>query len=167
MKVDISNLTVGNSLPISFSTDFLSPSNYNFSVDNISVNVFGDMVKQGDIFVLRAECTSVLYYDCGTCLTPVSCNISFSVDETFTSSEIDGEKDQWQFIGKIIDIKEAIYMNLIMNIPMKLVCVDDCKGLCFKCGKNLNEGDCSCDRVPKDPRFEVLYSLFNDEEEIK
>lgn len=165
MKVDISNLIVGNSLPISFSTDFLAPSDYDFSVDNISLNVFGNIVKQDDTFILQAECKTVLYFECANCLKPIVYNLSFSVDEIFKNTEIN--EDQFQFIGKIIDIKEAVYVNLIMNIPMKLVCADDCKGLCFKCGKNLNEGECNCDRVPKDPRFEAFYSLFNNEEEIK
>ena len=49
---------------------------------------------------------------------------------------------------------------------MKVLCREDCKGLCPVCGKDLNDGDCGCDRTERDPRFESLRALFNDDEEV-
>lgn len=49
---------------------------------------------------------------------------------------------------------------------MKVVCREDCKGLCPVCGKDLNKGDCDCDTTYRDPRFESLRALFNDDEEV-
>ena len=49
---------------------------------------------------------------------------------------------------------------------MRVECREDCKGLCPICGKDLNDGDCGCDRTIRDPRFESLRALFNDDEEV-
>jgi uncharacterized protein len=165
MQVDITNLIVGDSFPISFSTDLFIPSDYNLTVNSVSVNINGNLTKQGSFFILDALLESVLYFSCDTCLSPVTYELSVPMNERFGNSADDNDDiDIWQFIGKVIDLDEAIYTNLLLNIPMKVVCSNDCKGLCFKCGHNLNEGDCTCDKTHRDPRFESLYSLFNDEE---
>ncbi|MHB1687369.1 MAG: YceD family protein [Ignavibacteriaceae bacterium] len=49
----------------------------------------------------------------------------------------------------------------LLSIPMKKLCKDDCKGLCFKCGKNLNEGDCDCEKSEIDDRWLPLKDLKN------
>ncbi|MBO4432092.1 MAG: DUF177 domain-containing protein [Clostridia bacterium] len=61
-----------------------------------------------------------------------------------------------------LEVDELVYTEVVLNLPSKHLCKEDCKGLCYKCGKNLNEGDCGCDLTEPDPRFEKLRELLND-----
>jgi len=79
-------------------------------------------------------------------------------------NEINSEKEFWDFSDKTIDLKPAVVADILLNMPMRAVCSDDCKGLCPKCGHNLNEGECGCDREYRNPQFEKLMTLFNDKE---
>jgi uncharacterized protein len=58
-----------------------------------------------------------------------------------------------------IEIKDIVEEQLWLNIPIKPLCHDGCKGLCSICGKDLNLGECGCDRRQSDPRFAVLHSF--------
>jgi uncharacterized protein len=63
--------------------------------------------------------------------------------------------------SKEIDITKAIQDIFIISRPIKLVCREDCKGLCARCGTNLNKKQCTCDTDEIDPRLEKLKSLLN------
>lgn len=60
-----------------------------------------------------------------------------------------------------LDLDELVREDILLDLPTKYLCKEDCKGLCPKCGKDLNEGDCGCDRREVDPRLEILKSLLN------
>ena len=60
-----------------------------------------------------------------------------------------------------LEVDELVYTEVILNLPSKHLCKADCKGLCFKCGKNLNEGDCGCKSDEPDPRFAKLRELLD------
>ena len=60
-----------------------------------------------------------------------------------------------------LEVDELVYTEVVLNLPSKHLCKEDCKGLCYKCGKNLNEGDCDCENSEPDPRFEKLRELLN------
>ena len=59
-----------------------------------------------------------------------------------------------------------VYNEILMRFPMKTLCREDCKGLCLKCGKNLNEGECGCDRASLDPRMSAIRDIFNNFKEV-
>ncbi len=60
-----------------------------------------------------------------------------------------------------LDLDELLYSEVIVNLPMKHLCKEDCKGICPKCGKNLNEGKCGCPEKEIDPRLSALAELLN------
>lgn len=62
--------------------------------------------------------------------------------------------------GSNADLDEIIRTVFILNMDTKFLCKDDCKGLCFRCGKNLNLGSCGC-KKEMDPRFAALQQLLN------
>ena len=55
-----------------------------------------------------------------------------------------------------------IWETLITALPAALVCSPDCKGLCPQCGANLNKGPCGCRKDTKDPRFDILRKMLDD-----
>jgi len=58
------------------------------------------------------------------------------------------------------NLEEFLYSETIVSLPMKHLCSEDCKGICSKCGKNLNEGKCDCPDREIDPRLAVLADLL-------
>jgi uncharacterized protein len=59
----------------------------------------------------------------------------------------------------ILDLSEAIRQNALLAIPMKPLCREECAGLCQTCGKDLNEGQCDCNKAEMDPRWSKLANL--------
>lgn len=106
---------------------------------------------------------------CGRCLEPFTLSIPLSLEEQFYPTidvvtgialpEIENELvfpiDQ----NHQLDLSEAIRQNLLLALPMQPICKEDCAGLCPQCGKNLNEGPCSCE-PPIDERLSVLGDLL-------
>lgn len=101
---------------------------------------------------------------CGRCL-----NLYESKKETVlngklvgeTNVENEGEEENLiYYTDNKLDLTEDIIDTIILNLPMKPLCSNDCKGLCQKCGINLNEEQCNCELEYVDPRFEKLKELF-------
>jgi len=63
----------------------------------------------------------------------------------------------------LVDLTEAIRQHVLLDIPMVTLCKEDCAGLCSQCGKELNEGPCTC-QPEVDARLSVLQSLLQDQE---
>ena len=69
-------------------------------------------------------------------------------------------------IGFNLDIDRLIYGEILVNWPMKVLCRDDCKGICKVCGMNLNKGECNCQRTELDPRMAAIQDVFNKFKEV-
>ena len=64
------------------------------------------------------------------------------------------------FDGDVIDLSPVVRDVLLSDQPLNNICNADCRGLCLKCGANLNHGDCGCDRTVIDPRLAALQQLL-------
>ena len=101
---------------------------------------------------------------CDRCLDPVRLPldlqpqlvIRFGKDTLETEEEdvVHVQPDQLDF-----DLQPWIREHLMVALPMKVLCQEECAGFCPGCGKNLNEENCSCDEAPVDPRWEKLMTL--------
>ena len=60
-----------------------------------------------------------------------------------------------------IDLDSPLLEAIMLEFPYTFVCKEDCKGLCTKCGKDLNEGDCDCLKKEIDPRLAILQKLLD------
>lgn len=79
----------------------------------------------------------------------------------------DEEADDLGFMEDCrLDTETFMHNEILVNWPEKILCRDDCKGLCLKCGQNLNEGECGCDRFVPDPRMAVIQDIFNGNKEV-
>ena len=89
----------------------------------------------------------------------------FEILKKELDKENDGDEnpDIIFYEGNTVDISDIVFNNIIMNLPSKHLCDEECKGLCAICGKNLNLESCNCEDSVTDPRFDVLDSLFKDE----
>lgn len=62
-----------------------------------------------------------------------------------------------------LDTDALLHDDILLSLPTKLLCQEDCRGLCPKCGKNLNEGSCQCDTRETDPRLAILQQLLSEQ----
>ena len=102
---------------------------------------------------------------CDRCLedvgTPLVLVLDREVDLDQTAESRIEDLDETDFvIGYNLDVDKLIYSEILVNWPMKILCRDDCKGICRKCGANLNHSQCGCDTVELDPRMAVIAEIF-------
>ena len=103
---------------------------------------------------------------CARCLAPVTGEFTLDLEKTVAPRDLLGDLDEdkldeFAFIEDgFLDMDEQLREELEMEFPMRFLCKEDCKGLCSKCGKNLNEGECDCDHTDFDPRMEPLRKLL-------
>ena len=107
---------------------------------------------------------------CGRCLEEVQTSIHFDIHKTLNimdKSLVDEEMDETDYlIGFELDVDKLVYAEILVNWPMKVLCKDDCKGICKVCGMNLNKGACDCQRTELDPRMAAIQDIFNKFKEV-
>lgn len=106
---------------------------------------------------------------CSRCLAEVPVELDLRFERTVTASDRpdseDEEADDLGFMdGCQLDVEAFIRSEILVNWPVKILCKDDCKGLCPVCGQDLNVGDCGCDTFVPDPRMAVIQDIFNAKE---
>jgi uncharacterized protein len=74
-------------------------------------------------------------------------------DEDFSDLE---EESTVYFEGDLLDIGDQVRQTILLSVPMRALCREDCKGLCGKCGRDLNLEPCRCAEPPVDSRWETL-----------
>ena len=77
------------------------------------------------------------------------------------------ELDETNYIdGSNLDVEQLVRNELLVGWPTKILCSDDCKGICSICGQNLNEGTCDCEDTGLDPRMSVIRDVFKNFKEV-
>lgn len=106
-----------------------------------------------------------LYVPCDRCCVETVLHESLSVRHVLVRSlqEEDDEDLYIQVEDDRLDLDELVYADIVLNLPTKLLCSEDCKGLCEHCGINLNTASCSCKSGSIDPRLEALRQLLDEE----
>ena len=75
--------------------------------------------------------------------------------------------DESSFIqNKELDTDKLLHNEVLINWPMRVLCKEDCKGICSRCGANLNQGSCDCDTADLDPRMAVISDIFKNFKEV-
>ena len=103
---------------------------------------------------------------CDRCLQPVDVPFQLTLDQDVDTNATAEERiaalDEQSFIqGYELDVDRLVCDELIVNMPMKVLCRQDCKGVCPNCGANRNLQDCGCDLTELDPRMSVIRDIFN------
>lgn len=118
----------------------------------------------------RVEGSVRLQFDtrCDRCLTEVPTILNLSFDRTVTSPDVtpEEEDDLNGMEGYQLNVETFVYHEILINWPVKILCKEDCRGVCPKCGQNLNEGECGCDTLVPDPRMAVIKDIFNANKEV-
>ncbi len=115
-----------------------------------------------DKFLIEGKTAVTLEIPCDRCLEPVAVEIPLEISRECDKSFADEESEQENLIvGYNLDTEQLIYCEILVNWPMKTLCTEACKGICKKCGTNLNHSSCTCDTVELDPRMAKIRDIFN------
>jgi len=114
---------------------------------------------------MNAEIQMTLEIPCGRCLEPVSVPFVISVDQQLelsdTPDQVTEDSDEPYIDGYLLDVDALVRNELFVHIPLRVLCKEDCKGICKRCGTNLNLGTCDCDATELDPRMAAILDIFN------
>ncbi len=115
-----------------------------------------------DKFLIEGETAVTLDIPCDRCLTPVKVEIPLNISREYDKNTVEEEaEDENLIVGYNLDAEQLIYCEILVNWPMKTLCTEACKGICKKCGANLNHSSCTCDTVELDPRMAKIRDIFN------
>lgn len=112
-----------------------------------------------------------IWIPCSRCLEPVLHTFSIQIEEEADMKLTDQERiealDESSFIqDKVLDTEKLLHNEILIRWPMRVLCKEDCKGICSRCGANLNQGSCDCDTADLDPRMAVISDIFKNFKEV-
>ncbi|HMA77413.1 MAG TPA: DUF177 domain-containing protein [Candidatus Krumholzibacteriaceae bacterium] len=134
------------------------------------IRVQADVTSMGSRYLLDAEVECDIHGECSRCLKDCVTKLSTGFDIIFQRSGGDeasgagGEGDYVLLSSEeeyCCDIFPRVKESVLLNIPMKILCRKECKGLCPVCGNDLNIEECGCEREQTDPRWVALDKLKN------
>lgn len=107
---------------------------------------------------------------CDRCLTEVSVTLELDFDRVVASPDVDTEGEEIDDLGFMegyhLNVETFVYGEIMGNWPAKILCKEDCRGICPVCGQNLNIRDCGCDTFVPDPRMAAIQEIFNASKEV-
>ena len=145
ISLDLSDLRFGNCYPVSESVD----------AEGVIRNTAGVLMMKGSIH-------TCIHGICDRCAASFDRDMEVPIDVVLVTELADEDnEDEWVFPleGDSADLEDIVRTVFVLNMDSKLLCKEDCKGLCCRCGTNLNEGPCSCQKE-LDPRFAALKQLL-------
>ena len=144
-SVDLSDLRYGSSYPVS------EP-----------VLAGGTVRNTAGVLVMTGAIQTTIHGVCDRCADPFDREVNIPIDVvlvTELSNEDNEDERIFPLEGDSADLDDIVRTLFVLNLDSKLLCSPDCKGLCCRCGKNLNEGPCGCQKEI-DPRFAALRQLL-------
>lgn len=160
MKIDVSDILVSDGQSKKISADIALENaefNGNFLHFTKPVSVCGTAENIGGSVVLLLKAKTRFETECAKCLENFGVDFLYDINETFVKNS--ASDDACTLCGSEIDLGDVVLQHLYMNLPISFICKDDCKGLCQKCGQNLNKGECSCGSDDIDPRMAALLNF--------
>ena len=123
----------------------------------------GTVRNTADVLMMKGSITTCLHGVCDRCAGEFTREVEIPLDVVLVE-ELSNEEneDEWVFPleADAADMEEIIRTVFVLNMDSKMLCKPDCKGLCCRCGTNLNEGPCTCQKE-LDPRFAALRQLLD------
>lgn len=124
-----------------------------------------------DKLTIEGKVDLSLLIPCDRCLEDVKTEFQLEIfreiDMKLSEEDRMKELEDNNFIsGYDLDIDKLVYTEILVNWPMKILCNENCKGICNRCGTNLNYGACDCDTTVLDPRMAVIRDIFENYKEV-
>lgn len=138
---------------------FLQPVHADVSVKKVGEEVF-----------IKGRIRAVLSFVCSRCLVPYEFPVDSRFDLIYLPEELEQAKDELDsddlntsfYYSRRIDLREVVLEQFNLTFPVKPLCSETCQGICPVCGKNINNGECSCEKDDFDARLEKLNIFLKD-----
>lgn len=146
VSLDLSDLRFGSCFPL-----------------KTPVTASGTVRNTAGVLMTSGTITARIDGVCDRCTEAFSQDVEYPLEVVLVTELADEDhEDEWTFPleGNKADMDEIVRTVFILNMDSKLLCSDDCLGLCCGCGVNLNHGKCTCQKEI-DPRFAALQQLLN------
>lgn len=166
MKIDLTNLFNGskNEISINHSFDMSDLIYSSYTPIKDAVTVKGKLFSKADVVYLDISIAFTFNGFCDRCAEEIVKDFAFSVKKIVVE-ELQNENDDDDYIvvkNRVLDLQELVNEEVSLNLPTKILCNDDCEGLCPQCGANLNVSKCDC-KKDVDPRLSALLQLLDEE----
>jgi len=132
-------------------------------------NVKGELSKNAAKTDVKGLIKAPLEVDCTRCLTSVRTQLEVTFDVDFVGKELfpdakethlgSSDLDTDVIEGNELDLAQVVREQILLNLPETMICREDCRGICSKCGSDLNAGNCNCREDEIDPRWAALKNL--------
>jgi DUF177 domain-containing protein len=125
----------------------------------------GIIRKEKEDVVFTGNLKGTVILPCSRCLGKFEYYVDLQLDERFSLKE---DENTFEIKDEKISFNEVIESNIISSLPIRILCSEECKGLCPQCGANFNVSTCKCkseedqEETSIDPRFAELQNLFKD-----
>lgn len=126
------------------------------------------LCTQDGYYTVKASASTLAVSHCDRCIVTVPIPLQTSFTENYRQKEFPALNDteSEEFSGDQIDILSAAEKSLLCQVPMKVLCKEECKGLCPVCGINKNTGSCSCEISEGNLELQKLRELLHLDEEV-
>lgn len=162
MKINIISVINCDGAKLSIEKD-VSVGSFEFAGNEYSfenpVKVSGEIRNIGSALKIALKVEGEYTSFCDRCGCDISASILGEAEENITGESVEIDSEMFVLNGHVLDISGAVESLVYSSLPMRNLCKDDCKGLCSKCGTDLNKSECNCDTTRYDPRFAIFRKL--------
>ncbi len=175
MQIDMTAVLAGELVSLPIDGAFLpeETQGYNGVALVGPVRVCGNITNQAGYIRLTAEAKADYRTACARCLKPIEGQFVLQLDKTVAARGTLADEDADEVISDyvliengVLDLEQVVMEQIGLELPYRFLCREDCKGLCPKCGKDRNEGDCGCSEKEPDPRMAPLRALLEKKQEM-
>ncbi|MDO5540040.1 MAG: DUF177 domain-containing protein [Eubacteriales bacterium] len=113
----------------------------------------------------------VFLVPCDRCLEDVEVPLKLQFEREADLKQSEGvqkqeSEEQYYIDGYNLDVDKLVCSEILVSWPSKVLCAEDCKGICPTCGTNLNLGTCDCEPTDLDPRMAKIQEIFTKFKEV-
>lgn len=166
MRIDMTPILTGRTDKLGFSFDYEgAPELFSELAFDKPVHIEGEITERSGCMLLTLKADVSYNTECARCLKQLHRDLTFDLSKNaaVSGSLQDDDNDDYVIISdSVLDLTEPIEELLFLELPSRDLCSDNCKGLCPKCGQDLNVGNCGCQVKEIDPRLEVLKKFLTD-----
>lgn len=155
----------GQSYPVSAAIELPAMDVLDETICFDGIRIEGELIGAGESVRVDGTITAEVRAHCAKCLTPVKQGIEASVSEIFAKEMNPDDPDQYPLDGYAVELTDLVRDALLLELPMRFLCGEGCKGLCPSCGQDLNKQRCTCQEGEHGP-FSALSGLLKDDEEV-
>lgn len=164
MKIDLNGIFNSTERELSFKDNIKMSTFFSNKLVKNTVMISGTIYKIDEEIIVDINAKLVYTDSCARCLKDVENEVETHFTVMVAETEADLGEDELDSMVLYTDgelmLESLVEAMLTLEMPMKIVCEESCKGICTVCGVNRNEVDCSCKKENIDPRLEKLGNLF-------